>query len=195
VSTKPHIAPSEIIRSTKGRLQHLIRAQSPKAFRRNYCIRSIGSATRTVVEDYVASQLGHHLLLDVQLRNRLAGFQRCDSGVDLSLPVFSAHGEYFYNLQMVFVNEERWMETRDEVLECLSEAIDATAMKHGLRLSRVALLPEHIHLTVGCPIDRAPESLALEFLNNFASVYGMKAVYQFGYYVGTIGEYDRGAVS
>ena len=35
VSTKPHVSPSELIRSVKGRLQHLIRAQVPKAFQRN----------------------------------------------------------------------------------------------------------------------------------------------------------------
>jgi len=62
------------------------------------------------------------------------------------------------------------------------------------RLSRVGLLPDHIHLTLGCPIDQSPETIAISFLNNCAYAVGMKPVFQFGYYVGTIGEYDRGAV-
>ena len=60
VSTTPDVSPPQLIRSVKGRLQHLIRQRLPKAFRRNYCLRSIGSATREIVEEYVASQLGHH---------------------------------------------------------------------------------------------------------------------------------------
>ena len=60
VTTKPHVAPSELIRSVKGRLQHLMRKQRPKALQRNYCVRSIGDAKRSVVEDYVAGLLEHH---------------------------------------------------------------------------------------------------------------------------------------
>ncbi len=38
VSSKPHIAPSQIVRSLKGRWQYLIRDTNPKAFRRrNIC--------------------------------------------------------------------------------------------------------------------------------------------------------------
>src|SRR5688572_5060192 len=36
VSTKPPVSRAELIRSVKGRLQHLIRQQIPKAFQRNY---------------------------------------------------------------------------------------------------------------------------------------------------------------
>jgi REP element-mobilizing transposase RayT len=78
VSTQPHVAPSALIRSVKGRLQHLIRQRVPKALQRNYCLRSIGSAKRA-------------------------------------------------------------------------------ANKHEERLSRAAIMSDHIHLTVGCPIERSPE--------------------------------------
>jgi hypothetical protein len=50
LSTKPHVSPAQAIRSVKGRLQYLLRRQSPKALRRNYHIHSIGSATRDCVE-------------------------------------------------------------------------------------------------------------------------------------------------
>lgn len=55
-------------------------------------------------------------------------------------------------------------------------------------------LPDHLHLTMGCPIGRSPEQVALAYMNNCAYACGMKAVFQFSYFVGTIGEYDRGAV-
>ena len=55
-------------------------------------------------------------------------------------------------------------------------------------------MPDHIHLTLGCPIEVAPAEVVLAFLNNLAFVHGMKPVFQFGAYVGTFGEYHQGAV-
>ena len=46
ISTKPDVVPSEIIRGVKGRLQSLIRSSVPKAFQRNYCLRSVRSINR-----------------------------------------------------------------------------------------------------------------------------------------------------
>jgi REP element-mobilizing transposase RayT len=187
VSTKPHVSPPQLIRSVKGRLQHLIRATVPKAFQRNYCVRSVGSATREVIEQYVANQLTHHPMADAAVQQRLAKFQKTYPGVDLSQPCFSAHGMYWHNLHVVIVNEERWMEIDDQVLSKLSNMLENVAAKHGHRLSRVGLLPDHIHVTMGCPIEKSPQEIALGYLNNCAYACGMKPVYKFSYYVGTFG--------
>jgi len=194
VSTRPHVSPSGLVRSVKGRLQHAIRGRAPKALRRNYGLRSIGSVKRSVVEDYVARQPARHPMADSEVQRRLAPFQRTYPDVDLAKPSYSAHGMYWYNLHLVLVNQERWKETRAAVLSRLSEMIDVAAAKHDERLSRVGLLPDHIHMTLGCPIERSPQDVALGYLNNCAYACGMKPVFRYGYYVGTIGEYDRGAV-
>ena len=194
VSTKPHVKPSELIRSVKGRLQHEIQSNMHKAFQRNYALRSIGESRRSVVEDYVANQLRHHVMADSGVQDRLARYQKVYEAVDLSKPQLSAHGKFWHNLHVVIVNESRWMEIQDDILTRLNRIIEGLADKHAYRLSRVGLLPDHIHLVVGCPIDHSPEEVALCVLNNCAYVYGMKPAYQFGYYVGTIGEYDRGAI-
>lgn len=60
VSTKPHVAPPHIVKSVKGRLQHLLHSSHPKVFRRNFSLSSVGEVRREVVEAYVARQLGHH---------------------------------------------------------------------------------------------------------------------------------------
>jgi hypothetical protein len=49
-------------------------------------------------------------------------------------------------------------------------------------------------LALGCPLEVAPSEVALGFLNNLAYAHGMKAVFQFGAYAGTFGEYHQGAV-
>ena len=66
VSTQPEVAPERIVWSVKGRLQHALQRQRPKAFRRNYGLRSIGSATRDAVEHYVRSQVAHHPMADLR---------------------------------------------------------------------------------------------------------------------------------
>jgi hypothetical protein len=64
----------------------------------------------------------------------------------------------------------------------------------GHRLSRAAILPDHVHLLLGCNLTESPEEVALGYLNNLAFAQDMQRVYQLGYYVGTAGEYDLGAV-
>jgi REP element-mobilizing transposase RayT len=194
VSTKPHVAPSDVVRSVKGRLQYLVRSQAPKAFQRNYSVRSIGEAKRSTVEDYVANQLGHHRMADPAVQERLARFQRAYARVDLSKACFSAHGQYWHNLHLVIVNQSRWMEIHEDSLRKVIDMIEGVAAKYGYRPSRVGLLADHLHITLGCMIDRSPEHVALSYMNNCAYVYGMKPVFAFSYYAGTIGEYDRGAV-
>jgi REP element-mobilizing transposase RayT len=194
VSTQPHVSPSRMIRSVKGRLQHLIRQRQPKAFQRNYAVRSIGAATRSVVEDYVGKQLSRHRMADSRVQDLLRRYQREYPAIDLSQPVFSAHGEYWYNLHLVFVNEDRWNEICRDVLDRLVEMIERVAVKYSHRLSRVALLTDHFHMTLGCPVDQSPLEIALRYLNNGAHAVGMKPIFQWSYYAGTVGEYDRGAV-
>ena len=194
ISTKPHVSPAQAIRSVKGRLQYQIRDQQPKAFQRNYAIRSIGAATRSVVEDYVAKQMDRHSMADPRVQDLFLHYQKTYPGVDLSQPVSSAHGQYWYNLHLVLVNDHRWMEIRPSVLDKLSQMIERVGAKYGHRLSSVGLLADHIHLTLGSQVDQSPENVALSYLNNLAYAVGMKSMFQFGYYAGTIGEYDRGAV-
>jgi REP element-mobilizing transposase RayT len=98
------------------------------------------------------------------------------------------------NLHVVLVHRERWAEIGEPVLERLRDMIENVCRAKGYWLSRAGILADHIHLALGCPLDVAPADIALAFLNNLAYVHGMKAVFQFGAYVGTFGEYHQGAV-
>src|SRR5205807_3695960 len=67
--------PAQMIRSVKGRLQYLVRREQPKAFQRNYSIKSVGEVRRHVVEKHVRSQLNHHGMADEKVQQALATFQ------------------------------------------------------------------------------------------------------------------------
>lgn len=194
LSTKPHVTPPAVVKSVKGRLQNRLLETHPTAFRRNFSLTSVGEARRDVVESYVANQLGHHRMADPRVQDRLARFQLSFPNVNLDDPQFSSHGRYVYNLHLVLVHESRWCELQEERLEITRNMIVRVAAKKRHRLSRVAILADHVHLTLGCSPGESPEDVALAYLNNLAFAHGMKPVFQFGFYVGTFGGYDLGAV-
>jgi REP element-mobilizing transposase RayT len=180
VSTQAHVAPAEIIQRLKGRLQHAVQGLLPKALKRNFAVRSFGRVTRQTVEAYVASQLEHHRLADFRMQELLRQFQIHDPQVNLSQASRTAHGIYWFNLHVVLVHRERWSHAQEDVLSGVREMILRVASAKGFALSRAAILPDHVHLALGCPFDMAPADVALAFLNNLAFVHGMRPVYQFG---------------
>jgi REP element-mobilizing transposase RayT len=194
VSTRPDSAPPQIVRSLKGRLQYLVREQLPKAFHRNYSIHSVGSANLSAVEAYVASQLDHHRMADQRVQLRLAKHQIHHPEADLSLAMRGSHGEYHYNLHVVLVHQERWTEVREDILTAIREMLLKAGRAKGQRLSRAGILADHVHLLLGCNLAESPQDVALGYLNNLAYAQQMRPVYQYGFYVGTVGEYDFGAI-
>ena len=195
LSTKPHVTLPAVVRSVKARWQYLVRASHPHAFHRNFSLASIGHARREVVENYVATQLGHHRMADSRVQQRLDAFQTSDAAVDLSQPSFSSHGRYLYNVHLVLVHEGRWCEVREERLEVTRAMVSRVAEVKRHRLSHAAILADHLHLTLGCPIEQSPQEIALAYMNNLAYAHGMAPIFRYSYYVGTFGEYDTGAVA
>jgi hypothetical protein len=193
ISTLPHVAPTTIVQRAKGRLYHLIRGRKPKPFKGNVSVRSIGNATRESVENYVADQLGHHKMADPRVQARLEQYQIVREEVDLSQMQKTSHGVFWYNLHLVFVHRERWNEVRHEILSCVQAMVLAAAKKKSYRLARAGILSDHVHLVLGCPFNASPEEAALGLLNNLAFAQGMKPVYQFGGFVGSVGEYTNKA--
>jgi hypothetical protein len=68
----------------------------------------------------------------------------------------------------------------------------ARAKRH--LLSRAALLPDHIHLTLGCNLAESPGDVAVAYMNNLAYLQHMSSLFLFRYFVGTFGEYVLGVV-
>jgi REP element-mobilizing transposase RayT len=125
---------------------------------------------------------------------RLAKYQMNNPEVDLTAIRYTSHGQFIYNLHLVLVNRERGVVVHELNIERSREMVIGVARKRGLLLSRGGLLGDHLHLTIGCPIDQSPERIALSFMNNIAFVHDMKHWFEFGYYVGTFGNYDLGAI-
>jgi hypothetical protein len=194
VSSLPSVPPELVAQRVKGRLQYLLRGENRKPFRRNYGLRSTGSTKRTKLDHYLAGQLEHHPLADERMHQRLAAFQIHQPEVDLGQAQQTTHGRYWYNLHLVFVNIGRGREVRQSILQALHDRILAAAQKKGHLLSRAAILPDHLHLLLGCPLPSSPEEVGLSYMNNLAHACEMKAIFRFSYFAGTFSEYDLGAI-
>ena len=72
--------------------------------------------------------------------------------------------------------------------------IESASQRKGHRLRRAGLLPDHVHLTLGCNPEESPDEVALSYMNNLADAQGMSEVFQYSYFVGTFGEYDLGVI-
>jgi len=194
LSTTPGTAPDKLAWSVKGRLQNIMRRERPKAFSRKYAYRSVGTANRERIENYIEHQLGHHRMADPRVQARLAKYQSEYPEVDLSEPRCSAHGRYWYNLHLAVVTDHRYIELRDDVLTLWGDTVEKTARKHGHLLSRMGVLPEHLHVLLGCRQEEAPDRVALAYMNNLAYVSGRKPIFKSNFYVGTVGEYNLRSV-
>ena len=194
LTTRPDVAPPAIVKSVKGRLQHLLRPVAPNAFSRNFSLTSVGESRRHVVESYVENQLGHHRMADPRVQERLQRFQFSFPDVNLAEPEFSSHGRYLYNLHLVLVHDRRWCEVNEQRLQTTHDMIRKVATKKQQRLSRLALLTDHLHLTLRASYADSPADTALAYLNNLAYAHRMQPLYQYGYFVGTFGEYDADAI-
>ncbi|MDA0660214.1 MAG: hypothetical protein O2931_08725 [Planctomycetota bacterium] len=91
VSTTPHVSPRQVVQKIKGRLQNLLKRSRPRSWRRNFAIRSVGHASRTMIERYVASQVDHHYGNNQRLKEQLHEFQVENAEIDLSILSSTAH--------------------------------------------------------------------------------------------------------
>ena len=195
LSTLPHVAPQFLAQRIKGRLQYLTREQIPSAFRRNYSLSSVGSTKRAKLEAYVEQQIEHHQYADPRFRALLGRFQIVRSDVDLSESRATSHALFTFNLHVVLESQPGTAAHDESTLQSWHDMILRASQAKGHRLSRASVLPDHIHLLLGCQFGESPEQVALGYLNNLAFACGMTPVFRYSYYVGTFGEYDLGVMN
>lgn len=193
LSMRPDVKPVEVAGNTKGRLQYLLRDETPAAFRRNYDLHSLGSTQLEKVEAYVANQLEHHQVDVPEVKWPLTDLQFVDPEIDLIRPRFTSHGRYRCNLHVSLRFQESvttdagdWERTRTIIRRT------AAAKRH--LLSRIGMIPDHVHFVLGFSFSESPLALALSYMNNIAYAFGMKDVLRPSCYLGAIGEYDLGAI-
>jgi REP element-mobilizing transposase RayT len=125
---------------------------------------------------------------------RLHPFTVADPAVDLSRPSATTSGRYWYNLHLILVHAERWRNSAPEWLGKIRDQSFRIAARKGYAVSRLSVVPDHVHFSLRGNIEHSPEQIVLAFQNNLAYTLGQVRVWQATYYAGTFGEYDMNAV-
>jgi REP element-mobilizing transposase RayT len=187
----PEVSPQLVAARAKGRLDHAFRgAGLSLPFSRKVSVRALGENTRRDVEDYLEHQVERERLVDPRFDAALRELQFVNDVADLSQPAASAHGRYWYNLHLVLVTDGRWRIREIEVLRQLRDATLKVAAKKKHLVSRLSILPDHLHAALRPRIEESPLDVAFAYLNNLAHMVGRGPIWQDGYYVGTFGEYS-----
>ena len=194
-STKPNVSPLFLASRAKGRLQHALRMNGPPcSFSRKLSVRSVGQGSREQVEHYIQKQARKEPLADPRFKEMLDSLAVSDTSVDLSQPIETGSGRYWYCLHLVLVAQARYRFGRRCDLERLRDGAMAIAKKKGYAISSFSVMPDHMHASLRGDIQQSPEEIGLAFLNNLAYMMGQNAIWEFGYYAGTFGEYRMDAV-
>jgi REP element-mobilizing transposase RayT len=195
-SATPQVSPVFLAGRAKGRLQHAIRKTTRgfPGFSRKVSVCSVGHNSREDVEAYIASQVDTARFAVPSLRALLAEFTVVCKDVDLSVPTETAHGRYAYNLHLVLVTAERYWVVDRARLTTLRDTSFRIAEKKGHRISRLSVMPDHLHVSLRGNIQHSPQEIALAFQNNLAYALGQVKLWADTYYVGTFGDYDMWAI-
>jgi hypothetical protein len=133
-------------------------------------------------------------MVDPRINQRLEAIAFHDERIDLSAIRYSAHGQFIYNLHIVIENADHLPDIREETLLAVRRMLILASAKRGSLLARVGMASNHLHVLLGCDVAEAPQTIVLSLLNNLAYAQEMTAAYEFSYYVGTFGNYDRDAM-
>jgi REP element-mobilizing transposase RayT len=195
-STTPDVSPIVVAGRAKGRLQYALRKSVPAfpGFSRKVSVRSVGHNCREDVETYIDSQVEKAKFVDPSFRDLIEAFTVVCKDADLSKPAESSHGRYWYNLHIVLVTTERYRIADRTRLAKLRDNSLKIAEKKGYKISRLSVMPDHIHIALRGNIQHSPQEIALAFQNNLAYALGQMKIWADTFYAGTFGEYDMWAI-
>jgi len=194
-SVKPRVSPTFFAARLKGRIQNAIREGACAfSFSRKLAVRSIGDNSTADVQRYILRQAGKERLADVRFRDVLRQITVADAAVDLSLHTETLSDRYWYNLHLVLVTAERFRIADAAWLDKIRDQSVRIAEKKGHAISRLAVMPDHLHIALRANVEHSPQDVALAFQNNLAYALNQCRVWKDTYYVGTFGEYDMDAI-
>jgi REP element-mobilizing transposase RayT len=191
----PEITPIFLAARAKGRLDHALRkAEFDMPFSRMIGVRAIGVNTRRDIEGYLEKQIVRAEFVDPHFAQALGDLTYIHPEVGLTRPAESVRGRYWYNLHLVLVVEGR-VPIRDlAVIKQVRDSCLAIAEKKGHALSRVAPMPDHLHLALRGNIEQSPLEIAATYLNNLAYRLNQGRIWSRSFYLGTFGEYTTHAL-
>ena len=188
----PEISPILLTQRVKGRLDNALRKLgTPVIFSRKVGFRCLGENTRKIVNNYVMKQVGKSDYADERYKNILRTYTIQNDNVDLSQPVIATHGRYWFNIHLVIVVDNRNNPiTMKENFEKIKLTCLKIANKKEIEIAHLAIMPDHIHISMKGNPKISPQETGLSFLSNLAYILGNNHCWNNEFYVGSFSEYS-----
>ena len=162
------------------------------AFRRNVALRTLGENTREIVDAYLTRQAVKSDYADPRFKTFLDQFNTTQPTVDLAQPAATGHGRYWCNLHLVItVADRRYPMINEGSFAVIRDAAFAIAAANGHQLAHIAVMPDHLHLSLRFAHETAPADVGLHYLNGLAAaLHRNQRCWNSEFYVGSFSEYD-----
>ena len=191
----PDIAPFLFSQRIKGRLDYSFRKLNlPIKFSRKVAFRCLGENTRNIVNEYIQKQVIKSDYYDNRFKELLSK-NTISNNVDLSQPVITSHGRYWYNIHLVIIIQNRKFPiTNSETFEIIKKYCFIIANKKECKIARLSIMPDHIHISIKGNPKLSPKDIGFAFLNNLSFVLGYNRCWKNEFYVGSFSEYNLDAL-
>jgi len=183
------VSPAFLIQRLKGRLSHSLKRAHHDfpGFSRHFFLRSLGQNTKSIVSNYVHSQIESSDLVDPLYRSRMKELRFKEENE--ILPSKTRHqGVYDLFAHVVLITGGRtrmFSPEAKKVFEALCEGVQSLKADP----MDISMMPDHVHLLLRWP----QSSTARELLENIQKASGQilrrSAFWTTGGYVGSVGPY------
>ena len=187
LSSTPNLSPLSVIHKLQHHIRDYVNPEIPNAILDRFHLRSVGWMTRQAVERVLQGKCERNHPADKEFDSRWRNVQ-LPQPFDLSLSQRDGQGIYSYNLHIVLEYDEEQMQKHRSFVSLAHREILQVSRRRRLRLSRAAILSDHIDLVLGCPIRTAPVSVALCFMNDLANACLRDPMFSYSAFVATLGE-------
>ena len=192
----PNISPFFFTQKIKGRLTYMCRINNiPIKFSRKVSFRCLGNNTTKIVKNYIKSQVNKSDYFDIRFKDFLSNYTVLNNSVNLSFPVIVAHGRYWYNVHLVIVVDNRKFPiNKVNMFEIIKKYCFKIAKKKKCAIAQLAIMPDHIHISIKGNPELSPKDIGFAFINNLSFALGFNKCWKNEFYIGSFSEYNLKAI-
>ncbi len=189
IEVKDSVPPAFLIQRLKGRLSHALKQAYPSfpGFSRHFFLRTLGQNTKSIVSNYIQSQVDNSDLVDPLYRQRMKEL-RYQQAEQVLADKTRHQGIYDLFAHVGLVTGGRYRMFTPEArkvfdsLCAAAETIDATPMD-------ISMMPDHAHLLLRWPKGLSAEELLEGVKQASGNRLRRSAFWHAGGYVGSVGPY------
>ena len=165
-----------------GRAERLPAARPAKVcqelagFSRKVSVYTVGHNCREDVEAYIASQVDAARFADPAFPDLMKEFTTICGDVDLSLPTESVHGRTGTTFTW-FWSPHSGIGLSTATAFDVARRFFQDRRERGYKISRLSVMPDHLHVSLRGNIRHSPQDIALGFQNNLAYALGQVRIW------------------